>query len=132
MNLKQLINKEDIEIEGHKFFISSIPAIKAQRLFLAGFSALNNKTMGSLPPEMMEEILSYCGTYNNEGAEVQFANTDLIDMFVQDVFVLLKLEHAMVRKNFGFLFDGRGEELAAQINSTPQDSESKNTETSTH
>ena len=133
MNTKNLIDKEDVEFEGRKFFISRIPAVQAQRLFLAGFGALNTKNaMGSLPPAMMEELLSYCGTYNNEGAEVQFANIDLINMFVNDVFVLIKLEHAMVRKNFGFLFDGRGEELAEQLNSTLQDSPSKNTETSTH
>ena len=132
MNTKNLIDKEDVEFEGRKFFISRIPAVQAQRLFLAGFGALNTKNaMGSLPPAMMEELLSYCGTYNNEGAEVQFANIDLINMFVNDVFVLIKLEHAMVRKNFGFLFDGRGEELAEQLNSTLQDSPSKNTETST-
>lgn len=130
METKKLIDKEDVEVGGRKYFISRIPAVKAQRLFLAGFGALNNKMM-SLPPAMMEELLSYCGTYNGEGQEVQFVNPDIIDMFVTDVFDLIQLEHEMVRKNFSFLFDGRGEALAAQLNSTLQDSPSKNTETST-
>ena len=130
METKKLIDKEDVEVGGRKYFISRIPAVKAQRLFLAGFGALNNKMM-SLPPTMMEELLSYCGTYNGEGQEVQFVNPDIIDMFVTDMFDLIKLEHEMVRKNFSFLFDGRGEALAAQLNSTRQDSPSKNTETST-
>lgn len=131
METKKLIDKEDVEIGGRKYFISRIPSVQAQRLFLAGFGALNNKMM-SLPPAMMEELLSYCGTYNGEGQEVQFVNPDIINMFVTDMFDLIQLEHEMVRKNFGFLFDGRGEALAAQLNSTLQDSPSKNTETSTH
>ena len=130
METKKLIDKEDVEVGGRKYFISRIPSVQAQRLFLAGFGALNNKMM-SLPPAMMEELLSYCGTYNGEGQEVQFVNPDIINMFVTDVFDLIQLEHEMVRKNFGFLFDGRGEALAAQLNSTLQDSPSKNTETST-
>lgn len=129
METKKLIDKEDVEVGGRKYFISRIPSVQAQRLFLAGFGALNNKMM-SLPPAMMEELLSYCGTYNGEGQEVQFVNPDIINMFVTDVFDLIQLEHEMVRKNFGFLFDGRGEVLAAQLNSTLQDSPSKNTETS--
>ena len=132
MNTKTLIDKENVEIGGRKYFISRIPAVQAQRLFLAGFGALNTKgAMGSLPPAMMEELLSYCGTYNNEKAEVQFVNPDITNMFVTDVFDLIQLEHAMVRKNFGFLFDGRGEALAERLNSTLQDSPSKDTETST-
>ena len=131
METKKLIDKEDVEVGGRKYFISRIPSVQAQRLFLAGFGALNNKMM-SLPPAMMEELLSYCGTYNGEGQEVQFVNPDIINMFVKDVFDLIQLEHEMVRKNFGFLFDGRGEALAAQLNSTLQDSPSKNTETLTH
>lgn len=130
METKKLIDKEDVEVGGRKYFISRIPSVQAQRLFLAGFGALNNKMM-SFPPAMMEELLSYCGTYNGEGQEVQFVNPDIINMFVTDMFDLIQLEHEMVRKNFGFLFDGRGEALAAQINSTPLDSLSKNTETST-
>ena len=131
MDTKTLIDKKDIEFEGHKYFISRIPAVKAQKIFLEGFGALTNKTMGSLPPAIMEDILSYCGTYNKEGAEVQFINSDIINMFITDMFVLLFLEHEMVRYNFSFLFDGRGEALADRLNSTLQNSPSKNTETST-
>lgn len=123
METKKLIDKEDVEVGGRKFFISRIPAVQAQRLFLAGFGALNNKMMSGLPPAMMDELLSYCGTYNGEGQEVQFVNPDIINMFVKDMFDLIQLEHKMVRKNFGFLFDGRGEELAAQLNSTLPDSQ---------
>lgn len=122
METKNLIDKEDVTIEGQKFFISRIPAVQAQKIFLAGFGALSNKMMGSLPPAMMEELLTYCGTYNAEGAEVQFVNPDITNMFVTDMFVLLQLEHEMVRKNFSFLFDGRGEALANRLNSTLQDS----------
>ena len=121
MNEKKLIDKKDVEIEGKKYFISRIPAVQAQKIFLAGFSALSNKAMGSLPPAMIDELLTYCGTYNGEGAEVQFVNSDITNMFVKDMFELVLLEHEMVRYNFSFLFDGRGEALASRLNSTPSD-----------
>lgn len=127
MDTKNLIDKKDVEVEGRKFFISRIPAVQAQKIFLAAFGALSNKAMSSLPPAMMEELLTYCGTYNKEGAEVQFVNPEVTNMFVTDVFQLLLLEHEMVRYNFGFLFDGRGEELANRLNSTLQNSPSSNT-----
>ena len=131
METKKLIDKKDIEIEGRKYFISKIPAVQAQRMFLAGFGSLNNKTMGGLPPALMDELLSYCGAYNGNGAEVQFLNDGVINMSVTDVFDLIQLEHEMVRYNFSFLFDGRGEELAERLASTLQNSPSNNTETST-
>lgn len=131
METKTLLDKEDVEIAGNKFFISRIPAVKAQRIFLAGFGALSAKMIGSLPPAMMEELLTYCGTYNKDGGEVQFLSPDITEKFITDMFVLLQLEHAMVRKNFGFLFDGRGAELVEQLNSTLQNSKSNNTETLT-
>ena len=132
MDTKALIEKKDIDIEGRKFFISRIPAVQAQKIFLAGFGALTNGGgMGNLPPALMEDLLSYCGTYNNSGAEVQFVNPDITNMFVSDVFQLIMLEHEMVRYNFSFLFDGRGEALASRLNSTLQDSQLQNIKTST-
>lgn len=127
MNSKNLIDKKDVEIANRKFFISRIPAVQAQKIFLAGFGSMStSSSIGSLPPAMMEELLTYCGTYNGEGAEVQFVNPEVTDMFVKDMFDLLCLEHEMVRYNFGFLFDGRGEELANRLNSILPNSQSNN------
>lgn len=128
---KQLVDKEDVEIEGKIYFISTIPAWEAHKIFLAGFGSSQNNALGGLPPALMEELLSYCGTYNAEGAEVQFINPGIINMFVKDMFVLLKLEHLMVRKNFGFLFDGRGVALASELNPQGLASPQNPTETST-
>ena len=115
---KNLIDKEDVEVEGRKFFISSIPAVTAQKIFLTGYNVLAGGQFASLPPALMEDLLSYCGTYNEAGEEVQFLNEGLINMFVKDVYILLALEQLMVKKNFSFLFDGRAEALASQLNST--------------
>lgn len=116
MNEKNLVEKEDIEIQGKKYFVSSIPAIQAQKIFLTGMSIFQSKNLAMLPQALTDEILSYCGTYNESGAEVQFINPDVVNMMVKDMFVLLKLEVKMVEKNFSFLFDGRAAELASQLN----------------
>lgn len=116
MNEKNLFGKEDIEIQGKKYFVSSIPAVQAQKIFLTGMSIFQSKNLAMLPQALTDEILSYCGTYNETGAEVQFINPDVVNMMVKDMFVLLKLEVKMVEKNFSFLFDGRAAELASQLN----------------
>lgn len=116
METKKLIEKEDIEIQGKKYFVSAIPAVQAQKIFLTGMSIFQSKNLAMLPQALTDEILSYCGTYNEAGGEVQFVNPDVVNMMVRDMFVLLKLEVKMVEKNFSFLFDGRAAELASQLN----------------
>jgi len=116
MNAKTLIDKEDIEILGRKYFISAIPAVQAQKIFLTGMSILQSKNFAMLPQALTDEILSFCGTYNENQAEVQFVNAEVTNMFVKDMFVLLQLEVKMIEKNFSFLFDGRAAELASQLN----------------
>lgn len=118
---KNLIQKEDVEIEGHKYFISAIPATEAQKMFLTGYGIFVSGQYTNLPPAILDDILSYCGTYNASGEEVQFLNSGIVNMFVKDMFILLSLEQLMVKKNFSFLFDGRAEELVKQINSTRLD-----------
>lgn len=107
MQTKTLIKKEDVTIDGKKYFISSIPALKAQRMLLDGFGAFANGGVGSLPDSLIRELLSYAGAYNNAGGEVQFVDEDVIEMMVDDPVVLMELESMMVEKNFGFLADGR-------------------------
>lgn len=129
IKVKTLLDKEDIEIGGRKFFISRIPAVRAQEIFVAGFNVLQ-ANMG-IPAAMLEDLLPYCGTYNGEGSEVQFANSDIINMFTIDPFDLIELEGAMIKKNFGFLFDGRGARLAKQMQELQQSLQSSLTGTST-
>lgn len=107
MQEKNLLNKQDIEIDGKKYFISSIPALQAQRMLLKAFGALTNGNIANLPPELLEELLSYAGAYNPNGAEVQFMDEEIIGMMVSDPAVLMEIEARMVEKNFGFLADGR-------------------------
>jgi len=115
MQERTLIEKEDVEIQGKKYFISAIPAVQAQKMFITGMSIFQSKNFAMLPQALVDEILSYCGTYNETGAEVQFVNSDIANMFIKDMFVLLKLEIEFIKKNFSFLFDGRAAELASQF-----------------
>lgn len=107
MQTKELLNKEDVTIGDEKYFISSIPATKCQAMLLKAFSAFSQGNIAAIPPELITELLSYCGTYNKNGAEVQFVDEETADMCVSDPAVLMELEARMVEKNFSFLADGR-------------------------
>lgn len=104
---KVLLNKEDIEIDGKKYFISSIPAIQAQRMLVRAFGAFSKGDVAGLSADILEELLGYAGAYNPNGAEVQFLDEEIIGMMVSDPAVLMEIEVRMVEKNFGFLADGR-------------------------
>lgn len=107
MQIRELINKEDVVIDGQKYFISSIPAVECQKILLKSFSAFSQGNIAAIPPELLTELLSYCGIYNKMNAEVQFVDEETITMSVADPMVIIELEARMVEKNFSFLADGR-------------------------
>ena len=103
---KSLRDKTDVTINGRRYFVSSIPAIPAQRMLLKAFSALSQGGIGALPPDVLSELLSYAGTYNQHGQEVQFANDDLVELMGVSLADLIELETVMLEKNLGFFTDG--------------------------
>jgi len=97
------------------YFISSIPAVNAQKMLIRAFSAFTSGNVSALPEDLISELLSYAGTYNDSRAEVQFIDDDVIGMFVTDPMVLIEIEARMVEKNFGFLADGRLQKVLERL-----------------
>ena len=110
---KALRNVQNIEVNGRKFFISSIPATKAQRMLIAAFGAFKSffsqgaGGIAAFPAELLTELNSYAGAYNDSGAQVQFVDDDITDMMVDNPMDLMEVQVALVEKNFGFFADGR-------------------------
>lgn len=112
MTEKILIGKQDFLIGQRKYFVSKIPAVQAQRILMRAIASFSKGdgggfNLGNLTPDILEELLSYAGCYNNGGAEVQFANEDIINQMVEDPMDLIEVEAKMVELNFGFFADGR-------------------------
>ena len=74
---------------------------------MRAFGAFSKGDIAGLSADILEELLSYAGAYNPNGAEVQFLDEEIIGMMVSDPAVLMEIEVRMVEKNFGFLADGR-------------------------
>ena len=103
-----LLNKELLAIGGDTYFISSIPAVKAQQMMMVGISALGAMDISKLPYSFLMDLLSYCGIQNKAtNAEIRFINEDVINTQVTDPMVLIELEARMIEKNFSFFSDGR-------------------------
>lgn len=104
--MKALKNTEKVKIGEHTYVLSSIPAFQAQKLLMKAIGALASGNVADVPPDVMLELLSYAAIINQNGAEVQFENEELVDMMVGSPVELIELESRMVEKNFGFFGDG--------------------------
>jgi len=110
MEVDNFIEKEEIEIDGIKFCLSSIPALPAKQIYgeiVRATSDVGDIGMTFLPWEVSKKLLEYAAWYNPE-AKIWIplnSETEVSSVFKKH-FTLIKLEAAMIRKNFGFLFDG--------------------------
>ena len=115
---KTLRNKETVVIGKNKYVISSLPAIAAQKLLLKAFGAFQKGSISDLPDDLLMELVSYSAIINENGAEVQLMNEQIIDMMIADPTDLMELEARMVEKNFGFLADGRLQKILERLGKT--------------
>ena len=116
--MKDLRNPEKVKIGEHTYVLSSIPAFQAQKILMKAVAALATGNIADIPPDVVLELLSYSAIINQNGAEVQFENEELIDMMVGDPMELIELESRMVEKNFGFFGDGRLRNALSRIMTT--------------
>ena len=108
MDPKRFLEPKEVEIDGTKFVISKIPAMQAQQVYRAVMKESlddGDVAMTYLTEETSISLLSYAAMYEGEDLtaldeprKVEFACSTLQK--------LIKLEAAMIRYNFGFLFDG--------------------------
>lgn len=109
MRYNQLLEPKEIVIEGQRFAISRIPAIKAIPIHSAIVEAIQKN--GALGTTMLNEqtqraILQYVCADNN-GSWDELTTDSSINSFCKDYFVLMSVVKAMVEENFGFFGDGR-------------------------
>ena len=112
MDPKKFIEPKEIDIEGSKFILSKIPAIQAQQIYreiMKQTKEDGDVAMTYLTIEPTIELLSYSASVDgNESTPTWTAleNEAQINFACGKVETLIKLEAAMIRYNFSFLFDG--------------------------
>lgn len=113
------IDPEQVEIDGEKFWISKIPAFNAQEIFMSAIQAFQMKDASSLPKGTMLKLMSYVAVpgadENDYHVGIPLETEASINVNVKDVFTLLQVEVKMIEKNYGFLFDGRLQEVLGSI-----------------
>lgn len=123
MSIDDYIDKSEIDIDGHKFIISSIPAVQAQEIYgdiVRETNDIGDIAMTFLPMPVATRLLAYAA-FNDEGTWFSLEEEYRINKACPNTMTLIKLEAAMIRKNFGFLFDGSLREVLAGLRGKSQD-----------
>lgn len=100
LTTKDFIDATPIEIEGHKFIISRIPAFDAAPIY---DSIVEHK--GIIPQEDKLAILSRCAVLTQQG-EVVLSMPTLINEYVPKFQILNKLIEEAFKLNFSFSNSG--------------------------
>lgn len=113
MDPRKFIEPKEIEILGSKFILSKIPAIQAQQIYRAIMQECKvdgDVAMTYLTEPTTVSLLSYAASVEEgEGSEPEWKALDgapQINFACKRIDVLINLEAAMIRYNFGFLFNG--------------------------
>jgi hypothetical protein len=123
MDAKQFIEAKEIEIDEQKFIISKIPAIQAQQVYRAIMQEAKNDgdiAMTYLSVPTVLSLLTYAATVDGE-EWIPLENENRINVAFPKLATLIKLEAAMIRYNFGFLFDGTLQEVLGVLRDSQQD-----------
>lgn len=107
MKDENLEGKEYVTIGGKKYFLVSIPAIKAEEMFFELLPVLKSLDVTKLPFSFVMSLMPYCGFVNEEtNSEIRFTSPEIIGMYVTNPVVLMELQARVLGKNFGFFSDG--------------------------
>ena len=99
--------KEYITIDGQKYYIKTIPAIEAERMYFEILPVLQSLDISKLPFSFLMGLMPYCGICNQvTNAEIDFNDPDMIAMYVTKPSVLMELQARVLGKNFSFFSDG--------------------------
>ena len=101
-----LKDKEEITVNGRKYFIGRMPALKAERLLIKSIGAITAGGFSALPDEALTELLAYSGAYNAQGGEVLFDKEEIVEMFDIPLEDIIEIQARLVEKNFGFFANG--------------------------
>ena len=130
MDPKKFIEPKEIEIDGGRFVISKIPAVQAQQIYGAIMKESKDDgdvAMTYLSMETGIALLSYAAVVTADGGSDGWTVLDdenQINFACKTIEMLIKLEAAMIRYNFSFLFDGTLQEVLGVLrDSNPDTSE---------
>ena len=117
MEVDNFLEKKPIVIDGTKFMLSLIPAIQSQEIY--GKLMRDCKDDGDLGMTYMKAdtakgMLQYTA-YESDGVWLPLDNEYAINEACKKIYTLLELEVAMVRYNYGFLFDGRLQKVLESV-----------------
>lgn len=108
MDVRKFIEPKEIEIEGEKYIISKIPAIPAQQVYRGIMQESKDDgdiALTYLSSETAIALLSYAAHVVGE-EKIPCDSESQINVACPTLTKLIELEAAMIRYNFGFLFDG--------------------------
>ena len=117
MEPKKFIEPKEIEIDKKRFVISKIPAIQAQQIYRAIMQECKDEGdvgMTYLTEDTSVALLGYSAIVDgSEGTDnwTALEGPAQINLATERVETLIKLEAAMIRYNFSFLFDGTLQEV---------------------
>lgn len=117
MNYQSFLDPEEKVIDGTKFTVSRIPAIQAQKVYgdiMRSITDIGDIGMTFLPEPVSRELLSYTA-FCDDGTWFEIDQDQRMDRAFKDLQTLIKLEVAMISKNFGFLFGGLLQDLLAEL-----------------
>ena len=122
MDYDKFIDTKEIEIEGKRFATSLIPALSAQGIYgdiVRATTDVGDIGMTFLPISVAKKLLSYAAYYNpGNGMWTPFHSEDDINREFPSVTALIEFECAMIRRNFGFLFDGSLRKVLEELRGT--------------
>lgn len=113
MEPKKFLEPKEIEIDGAKFVISKIPAIQAQQVYRGIMKECREDgdiAMTYLSEETTLALLSYAAVVL-DGNWTALESMQSINLYCPNLEVLVKLEAAMIRYNYSFLFNGTLQEI---------------------
>lgn len=109
MDYERFIQPKDMEIGGHKFAISKIPAVTAQAIYPSIAKAVKEHGllgMTMLPVETVRNLMSFAAVKNGE-IWLSLGNDEILDDTFKDNFGdLQKLLVAVVKYTYDFFVSG--------------------------
>lgn len=108
MEVEAFINPEVVKIGDREFKLSSIPAVTAQAIYgdiVRSTEEVGDIGMTFLPLNVTKKMLAYAA-YQEDGVWYTLEEEHRINQVCPDAITLIRLEAEMIRKNFGFLFNG--------------------------
>lgn len=119
MKYENFISPKTVKIGDREFTVSKIPAIQAQEVYtriMKETDGFGNLGFTMLSKETILMLTSYTAVENDVGEKVVLDIAVSLNSFCPNLQDLHDLIFAMLKENFGFLFDGHLQEQLESLN----------------